>query len=190
MITYFSFICASRFSEYYDRRCPKCGTWRMDMQGFSAVITNHCSALCKALHCMASFSPPSGHCPAWSGRGETAPCHQHMHLENIAMYLRRMIVIILFYSVVDLCRTCSPMTLRQILAVPATFKCFVSGGDDISPIIKKQHKMYSLSAQRHKANPLLFIVAVFTVFSLRLTYMPICRCIYRHFELLYHCNSG
>lgn len=97
------------------------------MQGFSAVITNHCSALCKALRCGA-LSPASRHWPAWRGRGETAPCHQHMHLENIFMYPRRMIVTILFYSAVDLCRTCSLVTLRQLLAVPGAFKCFISGG--------------------------------------------------------------
>lgn len=97
------------------------------MQGFSAVITNHCSALCKAVHCVPSLSLASVDWPAWRGRGETAPCHQHMHLEYILIYSRRMIVTTLFYSAVDLCRTCSPVTLRQLLAVPATFKCFISG---------------------------------------------------------------
>lgn len=105
--------------------------------------TNHCSALCKALHCVPSLSPASRDWPAWRGRGETAPCHQHMHLENIFMYSRRMIVTILFYSAVDLSRTCSLVTLRQLLAVPATFTCFISGGM-IYPLSLRKSTKYIL----------------------------------------------
>lgn len=43
---------------------------------------------------------------------------------------RRMIIDILFSSAIDLCRTCSLVILRQLLAVPATFKCFISEGNE------------------------------------------------------------
>lgn len=45
--------------------------------------------------------------PAWRGRRETAACHQHVRLENIVIYSRRMVITFFFYSTVDLCRTCS-----------------------------------------------------------------------------------
>lgn len=115
----------------------------MNKRDFSAVITNHCSALCKALHCVPSFSPASRYWPAWRGRGETAPWYQHMHLENIFMYSRRMIITILFYSAVDPCRTCSLETLKQLLAVPATFKCFISGGMIYPCLKEKGHNIFS-----------------------------------------------
>lgn len=113
------------------------------MQGFSAVITNHCSAPCKALHCVASFPPASRHWLSWRGRGETAACHQHINLENIFMYTRGMIITISFYRAVDLCKTCSLITLRWLSAVSATVKCFISGGM-IYPLSLRKRTKYIL----------------------------------------------